>query len=195
MNPRYLHAIVVAAFLCTSSSCELFKEGDNSCENFDDAPGGSPADYPLAAGGSLGTVQVMIPQVCDKQEGYIRLERAEGKRRLGEPAKPGVPTTGCLELPSNPQDLAQCPVIAPAAILHQSDRELQAKGMLINGIGDAPCVDAGDPNERELSISVTTWGDVQEAVTLVASLLERYDLQGVVRVGVRGIACAHPKAR
>lgn len=195
MQLRTYHALAIATFLGIGQSCVFVNSHDFSCEDYDSSPKGQPADYPLAGGGNLGTVSVHPPQLCEAQEKHIRVERAQGKRQVGDSARPGVPATGCLELPANPQDFSQCPIIAPYAILDEASRQLQERGLSINGIGGVACLSSGQAQKPLSSMGVTDWGHVQEAVTIVAQVLERYELQGSVMVGVRGIECAYPKHR
>lgn len=192
MKLRTAFFSLIALTICTA--CEPFTSEQDSCENHDDAAQGDPGQYPLAAGATLGSVAVHAPLLCEKQEGYIYVERAQGKRVVGRAGQPGVPMTGCPELPAAPQDLTQCPVVAPYAIAKQAFDQLQSQGVLVNGIGEGPCIDeAAAPDNRHFSMGVVNWGDAQAAVNLVAQLFERYDLKGGVGVAVRGIGCAYPK--
>lgn len=193
MNARI--ALVALTAVVLSTGCNSF-HSDRYCDDYDESAEGQPAQYPHLAGTTLGNVVVHAAQLCGKNEAYIYLERAQGKRIVGRAASPGVPTTGCLELPANAQDLTQCPVIAPNAVLHGAFHQLEARGILANGVGISPCIDTDDgtfPEDPQSSVGVVHWRDAQEAVNVVAQLLETYDLKGGVGVAVRGIGCAYPE--
>lgn len=162
------------------------------CDAHDDSPRGSPEEYPLAAGGEVGTATVSPPLMCEKQQAYIHVARAAGRREVGLVARPGVPATGCQELPVTAMlDPTVCPVIAPAAVLFHAFDQLQAQGVFVNGIGQGPCAEA-HPTPPRSSMGVVRWEDAEQAVQVVAKVLEDYNLKGGVGVAVRGIDCAYP---
>lgn len=191
-----VRSLLFVSALALIAGCDpLSAPSQDDCEHHDDAAQGTPEQYPLNAGGPLGSTVVSAPLMCEKRQGYIHVERAEGTRKVGEIAKPGVSTVGCVDLPVNAvQDPTVCPLIAPTAIYHHAVKLLQAQGILVNGVGKGPCAET-HPTPIRSAIGVVRWQDAEQAVMLVAKILVDYDLQGGVGVAVRGIGCDSPDAR
>lgn len=180
--------VVVSMAGWFASGCAGDRE--SSCEGFDETPRGAPSQYTLVSGGAIGSVAVSPPVFCEKERAYIRLEKAQGARRLGTARSPsGGFREGCLDLPGDPADLSQCPVLNFRPLLKAAFDELKERGVSVNGIGVGPCGVIGDYEELNESVGVVGWEDADAAVQLVAELLERYAVKGYVGVMVVGIRC------
>lgn len=167
------------------------------CEGHDPTPGGDISDYPLADGATIRGSVVGKPILCELESAYIRIERPAGARRLGTArSDQGGFDEGCMELPADAQDVSQCAVINSLAILRIAFNRLHAQGLKPNGVGVGPCGNLkGTYDGTNMSVGVTHWRNADDAVNIVAGLLEEYDLQGVVGVAVRGVGCMEEKPK
>jgi hypothetical protein len=153
-----------------------------------DHPLGSIADYAPPA---LPGFVIAKPQLCARDEAYIKIERAAGARRLGiARSSSGGFSEGCMTLPADPADPTECPVISASAILTAAHHELDRRKLGANGTGLGPCGDAnGDYAAWNMAAGVIDWKNAEMAVRIVAELLDRYDVSGYVGVAVVGIVC------
>jgi hypothetical protein len=151
---------------------------------------GTQADYTAPA---PPDISLRPPQLCPRDEAYIRVERHVGTRRLGTARLAGGGfAEGCMKLPDDPRDETQCPVLNPAPLLAAAGARLQAaqvKGAGGSGLG--PCGDIhGDYDAWNFSVGVVAWRDAAAAIDTVAGLLAEYDVRGHVGVAIRAIPCA-----
>lgn len=182
--------LCATALLCVhlTTGCN---EG-SSCDGHDPTPHGSIDQYPLALGGQIDDVSVAVPIMCEHESAYIRIERANGARRIGTARRPnGGFDEGCLELPDPSSPATVCPVIAPRALFGVVVKTLRERGTLVNGTGLGPCGDSRGPYESwNLSVGVVDWSVAHQAVQLMADLLRQYDLAGYIGIAVTGIGCS-----
>lgn len=182
-----------------SSGGKNAKDGSSGtgCDGHDPTPSGSISDYPLAGGATVRGAVVAKPVLCEQESAYIRIERSTGTRRLGiARSSQGGFDEGCMELPADAQDFSQCPLINPAAILRAAFDRLRAQGMMPNGVGVGPCGNLkGSYDDTNMSVGVIDWRNADDAVDMVAGLLEDYNLRGVVGVAVRGVDCMEQKPK
>ncbi len=161
----------------------------NTCAGHDPSPEGEVSEYELRAGGSVRGVSVAPLLRCEHDRAYIRLERASGARRLRTAGGCGEE---CTELPDLAEDPSQCPVIDYGAILRAAFDEMLERGLGPNRRGAGPCADTttSDYESSNMAVGVVHWSNADEAVNIVAGLLEEYDLSGFIGVAVRGYGCA-----
>ncbi|MBL0217248.1 MAG: hypothetical protein IPQ07_25645 [Myxococcales bacterium] len=161
-------------------------------------PYACPSDHPLGteavytAPADLPGFVIAAPQHCARDEAYIRIERAAGSRKLGTGrGKGGGFDEGCMTLPADPADPAQCPVINAGAVMTAAHYELEKRHLVAPGVGLGPCGDLnGDYAAWHMAVGVHDWNDTATAIRIVTELFERYDVAGFVGVAVRGIPCA-----
>jgi hypothetical protein len=163
------------------------------CEHWNDMPDDIGSDYaaPVIEGFAISP-----PVACPERPGpehgsYIRIERTRGKRTLGTAKLPGGGFGGgCDKLPASADD---CPVASWGPVLVSALNTMRDRGLEINGLGGGPCADVqGDYAAWNMSVGVTSWKQAAAAVTIVAAVLDRYDLAGYVGVAVKGVTCADP---
>ncbi|HEY3807524.1 MAG TPA: hypothetical protein VGL61_33210 [Kofleriaceae bacterium] len=162
------------ALLACSTPRVMHVEARRSCAGNSESPKGDPSMY---APPDLPGFAIATPVMCGRGDAYIRVERLSGSRTLGS-------GTACTALPEHPADPSDCPSISAGALLDRADDDLGRR--IANGIG----VDRCDNAERtEISTFTSDWAHADALVHELATLLDRYDVKGFVRAGVRGQTC------
>lgn len=139
-------------------------------------PEGSISDYTTPAGGD-DLLTRHDPEVCDGDSYFVLLE-GHGERQFVY----AYEGTGCEELPDDPTDLDDCPLIVVDAISWSIYNALEALDINPVGLGGTDC-----SAEDRSGVAVNDWRQMDKAVAVAEAHLREYRIGGYYEVVVSGI--------
>ncbi|WNG32534.1 hypothetical protein F0U61_02120 [Archangium violaceum] len=192
--PRQTSFVLVLAFAAIT--------GTSSCAPPDSPP--APSD-PRLCNGPLGTraqlttpigategPRIDEPLECSKgsngmdKGAYIRIH-GHGTRRIVMTNAAGEQT--CVPPRGAKSDV--CPEVPAHEVADEIKKRLQARGIVVNGIGEGVCAQPlGDDDEAwDYSVGITDWKDADAAVSIVDGVLREWGIGDYFGISVWGMSC------
>lgn len=152
-------------------------------------PDGEPAQFTLASQ-TVNGAAIAAPVECKWGSQYIEL-RGSGTRQLMLAQEMPEEAERCRQAPKSDE---QCPQIQVDFFVAAVWHKLSDAGIYTMGAGRGPCGDAeGAYDAWNFSVSIADWSRADEAVTIVATEMERWKIGNQVGVAVRNAFCGTPE--